>query len=129
MLTYGHPSSGVIMEFTIKSGNIEKLRSSCLVVGVHEGRHLTPAAQKLDKLSRNYITTVIKRDDFRGKTGQTLLLHKVPRTLCERILLVGCGPKKDLGDTAYQKIINRVTFVLNDAGVKEAVSCLAELDV
>lgn len=117
------------MEFTIKSGNIEKLRSSCLVVGIYDGRHLTPAAQKLDKLSRNYITTILKRGDFRGKSGQTLLLHKVPRTVCERILLVGCGPKKDLGDTSYQKIINRMAFVLNDAGVKEAVSCLAELDV
>lgn len=117
------------MEFTVKSGNIVKQRSACIVVGVHETRQLSPSALQLDKASRNYLTTALKRDDFRGKTGQTLLLHDVPRTACERILLVGCGPKKDINDTAYQKIINRVAYVLNDAGVKEAVSCLAELDV
>jgi len=126
---YGQPFSGVTMEFTIKSGNIEKLRSACLVVGVHEVRHLTPAAQQLDKISRNYITTTLKRADFRGKAGQTLLLHDVPRTACERILIVGCGPEKDLDDAAVQKIISRIAFTLNDAGIKDAVSCLSELNV
>jgi leucyl aminopeptidase len=78
------------------------------VVGVYETRQLTPSAQQLDKLSRNHLSTALKRSDFRGKTGQTLLLHQVPRTACERILLVGCGSRKDLNDTSYQKIINRI---------------------
>jgi len=117
------------MEFTIKSGNIAKQRSACIVVGVHELRHLSPAARQLDTLSRGYLTTVLKRNDFRGTAGQTLLLHQVPRTVSERILLVGCGREKDLNDTTYQKIIARIAIVLNEAGIKEAVSCLAELDV
>ena len=117
------------MQFTTKSGSILKQQSGCVVVGVYETRQLTPSAQQLDKLSRNHLSTALKRSDFRGKTGQTLLLHQVPRTACERILLVGCGSRKDLNDTSYQKIINRIAVVLNEAGVKDAVSCLTELEV
>ena len=124
-----HPFSGDTMEFNTKSGNIAKQRSACIVVGVHEGRRLTPPAQQLDKLSKGYLTANLKRGDFRGKAGQTLLLHNVPGTVCERILLVGCGREKELNDSAYQKIINRSTITLNNAGVKEAISCLAELNV
>jgi len=117
------------MDFTTKSGNIIKQRSACIVVGVYETRQLTPSAQQLDKLSRNYLSTALKRSDFRGKIGQSLLLHDVPRTLCERILLIGCGPEKNLNDTAYQKIITRIAIILNDAGIKDAISCLTELNV
>ena len=117
------------MEFTIKSGNIVKLRSACVVIGVNEVRQLTPTAQQLDRISRNYITTMLKRADFRGKVGQTLLLHHVPRTACERILVIGCGPEKDLGDSTFHKIVNRMAITLNDAGIKEAISCLSELAV
>ncbi|MEO6696399.1 MAG: M17 family peptidase N-terminal domain-containing protein, partial [Gammaproteobacteria bacterium] len=77
------------MQFNVKIGPAEKQRTACLVVGVFESRHLTPSAQALDHLSGGLLSQILKRGDLEGKTGQTLVLHHVPGTLCDRLLLVG----------------------------------------
>jgi len=37
------------MEFSIKSGNPEKQRTACLIIGITEPRRLTPAAKAVDE--------------------------------------------------------------------------------
>jgi len=117
------------MEFTAKSGNPEKQRTACIVVGVFEPRRLSPAAERLDQVSDGFISNLIRRGDLEGKIGQTLLLHNVPNTLCDRILLVGCGRERELHDTQYRKIIATAAATLNDIGAMEAVCYLTELHV
>jgi leucyl aminopeptidase len=117
------------MEFTAKSGNPEKQRTACIVVGVFEPRRLSPAAERLDQVSDGFISNLIRRGDLEGKIGQTLLLHNVPNTLCDRILLVGCGRERELHDTQYRKIIATAATTLNDIGAMEAVCYLTELHV
>ncbi|MBT8448740.1 MAG: leucyl aminopeptidase, partial [Gammaproteobacteria bacterium] len=85
------------MEYNVKSGNPEKQRSACIVVGVFEPRKLTPAAEILDDVSDGFISNIIRRGDLEGKLGQVLLLHNVPNTLSDRVLLVGCGKERELG--------------------------------
>ncbi len=117
------------MEFTAKSGNPEKQRTACIVVGVYEPRRLSPAAERLDQISDGFISSLIRRGDLEGKIGQTLLLHSVPNTLCDRILLVGCGRERELHDSQYRKIIATTTTTLNDIGAMEAVFYLTELHI
>jgi len=117
------------MIFSVKSGPIVKQVSPCVVVGVFEGRHLTPSASALDKACKGYILDILKRGDIKGKVGQTLVLHKVPRLASDRVLLVGCGPEKALGTMTYRKIADAATGALHQLGVREALFCLAELDV
>ena len=117
------------MEFTAKSGNPEKQRTACIVVGVFEPRRLSPAAERLDQVSDGFISNLIRRGDLEGKIGQTLLLHSVPNTLCDRILLVGCGRERELHDAQYRKIISTTANTLNDIGAMEAVCYLTELHV
>ena len=81
------------MEFIIKSGNPEKQRSACVVVGIHESRKLSADAEQLDKATKGFISNILRKGDIDGKIGQTLMLHNVPKTQCERVLLVGCGKK------------------------------------
>ena len=69
------------MEFSVKSGNPEKQRSACVVVGVFEPRRLTAAAEKIDNVTDGYLSALLRRGDLEGKLGQTLLLHNVPNTL------------------------------------------------
>ncbi len=115
------------MEFLVKSTTIGKQRTPCVVVGIHESRQLTPAAKQLDKVSRGYLSSILKRGDIKGKTGETLMLHNVPWTSCERVLLVGCGKKKELDDKAYNKIIEKTATTLDSAGIREAYCYLTEL--
>jgi len=117
------------MEFTAKSGNPEKQRTACIVVGVYEPRRLSPAAERLDQVSDGFISNLIRRGDLEGKIGQTLLLHSVPNTLCDRILLVGCGRERELHDAQYRKIMATTASTLNDIGAMEAVCYLTELHV
>ena len=77
------------MEFSIKRGSPEKQRGACVVVGVFEPRKLTRGAESIDNIAHKHLSDIIHRGDMEGKSGSTLLLHNVPSTLCERVLLVG----------------------------------------
>jgi len=117
------------MEFSVKSGAINKLASSCTVVGIFEGRRLSPSARQLDKQSGGYLTALLKKGDLPGKVGQTLIIHDVPDTPCERILLVGCGKERDNKENQYRRIIQAIATALIDIHVKDALCTLTELNI
>ena len=117
------------MDFTVKSGNPEKQRTACIVLGVFEPRRLSQAAEQLDEVAGGYISNLIRRGDLEGKLGQTLLLHNVPNTLCDRVLLMGCGREREMDDSQYRKIVAKTATTLNNIGAMEAVCYLSELNV
>ncbi len=117
------------MEFSIKSGSPEKQRCGCVVVGVYESRKLTLAAELLDKASGGHIADIVRRGDMEGKSCTTLLLHSVPGTLCDRILLVGLGKEKDFREKEFSSAISATVKVLNETGAFDASIFLTELPV
>lgn len=117
------------MEFSIKSGSPEKQRTACVVVGVFEPRKLTLAGDLIDRVSDGYISDIIRRGDMEGKLGSTLLLHNVPNTLCDRVLLVGLGKERDFKDKEYRTAVSSSIRNLNETGSMEAVVFLTELQV
>jgi len=117
------------MEFSIKSGHPEKQRSACIIIGVFEPRRLSNAGEQLDQISDSWLSNLIRRGDIEGKAGQTLLLHNVPNTLCDRVLLVGCGKEREFNDAAYRKAIATAAKTVNESGAMDAVSFLPELTV
>ncbi|MCM8595815.1 leucyl aminopeptidase [Accumulibacter sp.] len=114
------------MEFSIKSGSPEKQRSACVVVGVFEPRKLTLAAELLDNAARSHLSDIIRRGDMEGKAGSTLLLHNVPGTLCDRVLLVGLGKEKEFGDKEYADAIRTAVRTLNETGSFDGTVFLTE---
>ncbi|HEX6734901.1 MAG TPA: leucyl aminopeptidase [Azonexus sp.] len=117
------------MEFSIKSGSPEKQRSACVVVGVFESRKLTLPAELLDKAANGYIGDIVRRGDMEGKAGTTLLLHNVPGTLCDRVLLVGLGKEKDFREKEFGQAIRTAVKTLNETGAFDASIFLTELAV
>lgn len=117
------------MEFSIKSGSPEKQRSACVVVGVFESRKLTLPAELLDKASNGYISDIVRRGDMEGKAGSTLLLHNVPGTLCDRVLMVGLGKEKDFREKEFCSAIRTTVKTLNETGAFDASIFLTELAV
>ncbi|MBN9423110.1 MAG: leucyl aminopeptidase [Candidatus Accumulibacter sp. 66-26] len=117
------------MEFSIKSGSPEKQRSACVVVGVFEPRKLTLPAELLDNAARNYISDIIRRGDMEGKSGSTLLLHNVPGTLCDRVLLVGLGKEKEFREKEYCDAIRSAVKTLNETGSFDGTLFLTETAV
>ncbi len=117
------------MEFSIKNGNPEKQRNACVIVGVFEHRKLSDAAQAIDRASDGYLGSLLRRGDMDGKLGSTLMVHNVPGTLCERILLVGCGKEREFQDRAYRQAVHASVKALDGTGAADAASFLAELTV
>ena len=55
---------------------------------------------------------MLKRGDLAGKVGQTLLLQSLPNLKAERVLLVGAGKERELGDRQYRKLASAVLSTL-----------------
>ncbi len=117
------------MEFSIKSGNPAKARTGCVVVGVHEGRKLTPAAAALDKASGGVLTAILKRGDHEGRKGTTLLLQSVRRVAADRVLLVGLGKSSEFAEGPYRAAVTAAVKALRATGTTEALLHLTELPV
>ena len=115
------------MEFTIKSASPGKQKSGCVVVGVYDGRKLSPSAQSIDASSRRYLSGVLKRGDLDGKLGTTLLLQKLPHVPAERVLLVGLGREREFNEAAYRKAVTAAAAALKSTGAADATVCLTEL--
>jgi leucyl aminopeptidase len=117
------------VEFSIKSLKPEKQRGACVVVGVFESRKLTPSGELLDKASEGFITDVLRHGDMEGKTGSTLILHKVRGTLCDRVLLVGLGKEKEFRDKEFRNVLRSTVKSLQETGAADAALFLAEVAV
>jgi len=64
------------MEFSIKQGSPDKLKSNCIVVGVFENGKLSKSAQLLDTAAQHILSDLIAAGDISGKAASTLLLQK-----------------------------------------------------
>ena len=117
------------MKFSIKSVRPEKQRGSCVVVGIFETSKLTPAAASIDRASDGRLSALLRRGDLTGKAGATLLLHDVPGTQCERLLLVGLGKEKEFRDKAYVSALRAAIKAANGIGVADLTVFLTETPV
>jgi len=117
------------MEYTVKSGNPEKQRIGCVVIPVYASRKLSPSARIIDKTSNGYISNLVRRGEIEGDLGNTLLLHNVENTLCDRVLLVGCGKEKNVDVNTFYKINNTMVKTLQASGATEIASYLTEVSV
>lgn len=118
---------GEPVEFSIKIVSPEEQRSACIVIGVFETRKLSPAAKQLDAAANQHLSKIIRRGDMDGKAGSTLLLHDVPATRCERILLVGLGKEREFHEKAYLSAIRSAIKAVNETGAADATLFLSEI--
>jgi leucyl aminopeptidase len=100
-----------------------------VVVGVYDPRKLSTAAGAIDEVAKGYLTDIIRRGDMEGKLGSTLLLHNVPNTLADRVLLVGLGRERDFHEKEYHTAVKSAIKRLNETGSMEATLHLTELSV
>ena len=115
------------MEISVKTVNLETVKSPCLVVGVSDKRKLTDSAAQVDTISKGFISNLLRRGDITGAIGDSLMLHDVTGLKVERVLLVGCGKESELTHQKYQTIITNASDTLSKANIKNAIFSLADL--
>ncbi|PKO58001.1 MAG: leucyl aminopeptidase, partial [Betaproteobacteria bacterium HGW-Betaproteobacteria-19] len=117
------------MEFTIKTAAPEKLRVGVLVVGAFADGTLAAPAQAIDKASEGRLSQLIKRGDLEDKAGSSLMLHDLPGTAAERVLVVSLGKADEFGDKAYRDALSSVAKTLAGCAAKDAAVTLADAAV
>ena len=117
------------MEYTVKSGNPEKQRIGCVVIPMYASRKLSSSAKIIDKASNGFISNLVRRGEIEGDLGNTLLLHNVENSLCDRVLLIGCGKEKDINVKTFYKINHIMVKTLQASGATEIASYLTEIPV
>ena len=117
------------MEHSVKSGNPEKQRIGCVVIPVYASRKLSASAKIIDKASNGFISNLVRRGEIEGDLGNTLLLHNVENTLCDRVLLIGCGKEKDITVKTFYKLNHTMVNTLKHTGATEIASYLTEVTV
>ena len=115
------------MEFKIRNGDLAQQKTPCLILGVFEKRKLSGPAEAVDKASGGHLSEVLSKGDLDGDTGHTLMLYGVPGVSCERVLLVGCGKRKELRRHSYRKALASAVTLLNDTRTTAALCTLPEL--
>jgi leucyl aminopeptidase len=116
------------MEYQLKTGDLSKLRSPCLILGIFDKRGLSVPAQAIDSASSGFLSGVMKRGDMEGKQGQTLMLYDIPGISAERVLLVGMGAEKEFSLPGLAKSLAPAIGVLNEAHPIDATFALPVLE-
>ena len=116
------------MEISVKTINLETVKSPCLVVGVSDKRKLSDSAKQLDSLSKGFISNLLRRGDISGEIGDSLMLHDVPGLKSERVLLVGCGKESELTHQKFQEIATNASNTLSKANIKNSIISLTDLN-
>ncbi len=117
------------MDFNVKSGNPENQRTACLIIAVSQQRKLSESGVMLDKASKGFLSTIIRQGDMDGRSGQSLLLHNVPGTVADRVLLIGCGKNEEMNETSFIKIIGSMSSALENCGASEAYAYMTDFPV
>ncbi len=117
------------MEYQLTTASPHRRRTNCLILGVHKRRQLSAIANEVDAACGRKLSALLRRGDFPGQLGQTLLIPEMPGLRAERVLLVGCGPKEPLSKMQFLTLINKALQALRKTGTKRALNTLGTLEV
>jgi len=81
------------MEIKVTARLPKTIENACQIFFLFNDGRLKGALRKIDAESNNAIKSVINNKDFSGACGQTLVLHAIPGSISNRILLVGLGDR------------------------------------
>ncbi|MGZ8273965.1 MAG: leucyl aminopeptidase [Burkholderiaceae bacterium] len=110
------------MEFSIKAGRPETVKTDAIVVGVHAEGELTPTAKALDTASGGAIKAAVKSGDMAGKRGTALLLRGLSGVVAPRVLLIGLGGKDDFNEKAYTDAVRASVKAFGGAAKDVAIA-------
>jgi leucyl aminopeptidase len=91
------------MEIKICRTNPIQQKSDCLILGVFEKNFSDPHLKELDQAIEGSLGKAQRSGEFSGKADQSLLLHSSGRLPAQRILLVGLGPRRQVGREQLRK--------------------------
>lgn len=117
------------MKFSVKSIEMEKIKTDCIIIGIFECNKLKGIAQQLDLLSNGCISNIFNAGDITGQLNHVVLLNNIKNINSKRILLIGCGKEHKFNEFLYKKVIQKSIKTILTTGSVEIVFLLNQLNV
>jgi leucyl aminopeptidase len=92
------------MRFEVTSAKAQQNKTDLAIVAIFADTQSGTVASQLNKAGDGLISAVTD-EDISGEPGELLLLTETAGLPCRRILLVGCGAKKEFDRKAFRKAI------------------------
>ncbi len=117
------------MKYTICSENQLHLPGDCLITGFFSDSGLTPSSKTIDDLHDGWISKFLANEEFKGKSGQSLMLTPSREGSFKRIFLLGLGDSSELNSKNFRKSIQKAAALLAASKANSVVCTLTEVDV
>ncbi len=117
------------LKFSQTSATPETADVDCAIVGVFEGRNLTPAAARIDEAGGGALRRLIDSGDVTGKVGNHALLYAVPGVKAARVLVVGLGDPRKFDGAGFRRAMRDSLGALRNSPAVSAATWLTELEV
>jgi leucyl aminopeptidase len=112
------------MRFDAYAGRPAAQRSDCLVIGMHESDGFGPEAEAVVRQAGSGLQALLKRGDFLGRAGDTLLLTEQKGVRSARLLLVGLGRKAKYNRRAWRRALTSAVTALARTRIVHATLAL-----
>ncbi len=106
--------------------------TQCLIVVCFDGSKLSTAATAINAANNKQLESLLKREKFTGKVGQTLLLLSPQGVKAERLLVLGLGEQDDKGDISadsFRKAIQKIPDALRSTPCNEISVVLGDVNI
>ena len=117
------------MNFTLTTDNPARHKSDAVVIGVHSSRALTPSAEAVERASRGQLSALLKLSPLSGKVGDAVTLYGLRGMKAQRVVVIGCGPKRGLSTRDADRLLAKAVAQLNASGAASAGVYLQDLTV
>jgi leucyl aminopeptidase len=106
------------MKINVLAGKIEKHATNAAVIPLFENEKPGKVAERVDKALGGMISRLIKKGDFKPKTGAVHLLYPEGRLPAERLLLVGLGKRSEFTSNRLRQAAGKAAPSLRSAGAQ-----------
>ncbi|RMG33379.1 MAG: leucyl aminopeptidase [Gammaproteobacteria bacterium] len=114
------------MKHDSKHAQPQNLKTPCLVVGIFDHNRGDTNLDMLDQASEGALRRILKKGDFQGRNGETLMLYGLPGVAATRVLLLGLGKQRELTARSYGEAIGKAIRQLQEANVARAAIALPD---
>ncbi len=93
------------MDIKLITGDLSKIKSDAVIVGIFEGSENNDFEKDLDKAFDGAIAELRKKKEIKGKLSELTVVHSLGRIAGSKAAVLGLGKKKDLDATKLRSAV------------------------
>jgi leucyl aminopeptidase len=107
------------MKINVATGTIEKIKIDGAIIFSFDDEKPGKIVERVDKALNGMIARLIKRGDFKPRTGVVHVVYPEGRVSAERLLLVGLGKQSEFTLNRLRQAAGKAATALRSAGARD----------